>query len=149
MTRPYRRLFGARGERGSAAIEAAIGVPAFMLFVGLIIFAGRTAVAHQSVEQAAYDAARAASITRTSEAADDAAQQAASDTLTNRQLRCSATTIVVDTSAVTATVGSFGSVTVQVECLVDLSDLVVPGVPGTHLVSAEASSPVDAYRERG
>jgi Flp pilus assembly protein TadG len=32
MTRPW-----ARDERGSAAIEAVIGVPAFLLFVALII----------------------------------------------------------------------------------------------------------------
>ena len=34
-------------ERGSAVIEAVIGVPAFMLFVLLIVFAGRVAIAHQ------------------------------------------------------------------------------------------------------
>ena len=31
-----------RDERGSAAVEAAVSVPAFVLFVGLIIFGGRT-----------------------------------------------------------------------------------------------------------
>lgn len=149
MSELRRCLVGARNDRGSAAIEAAIGVPAFMLFVGLIIFAGRATIAHQAVEQAAYDAARAASITRTSPAAEDAARQAASDTLANQRLRCAATTITVDTSAVAAAVGSFGSVTVRVDCRVDLSDLVVPGVPGTHLVRAEVASPVDAHRERG
>ncbi|MPV35957.1 TadE/TadG family type IV pilus assembly protein [Georgenia subflava] len=148
-----RRLRGwrarARDDRGSAAIETVIGIPAFMLFVGLIIFAGRTAVAHQAVEQAAYDAARAASITRTTATADDAARQAASDTLANQGLHCATTNITVDTNALAVEVGSFGTVTVEVACLVDLSDLAVPGVPGTHLVSAEVASPVDAHRERG
>ncbi|MGE3381192.1 MAG: TadE/TadG family type IV pilus assembly protein, partial [Nocardioides sp.] len=36
-------------QRGSASIEATIGLPAFVLFVGLIIFGGRTSVAHQAV----------------------------------------------------------------------------------------------------
>jgi len=52
-------------ERGSAALEAAIGLPAFLLFVGLIIFAGRVAIATQAVDSAATQAARTASIART------------------------------------------------------------------------------------
>src|SRR3546814_17644537 len=63
-----------RGDRGSASIEAAIAVPAFGLFVGLIIFGGRTAIAQQSVESAASDAARSASILRTNAEATAAAQ---------------------------------------------------------------------------
>ena len=51
-----------RDERGSAAVEAVIGVPAFALFVGLIIFGGRTAIDSRAVESAAADAARTASI---------------------------------------------------------------------------------------
>jgi Flp pilus assembly protein TadG len=47
-----------RDERGSAALEAAIGVPAFALFVGLVIFGGRTATTHQALQSAAADAAR-------------------------------------------------------------------------------------------
>ena len=54
-----------RDERGSVAIEAAIGVPAFGLFVAMIILGGRVEIAKQAVEAAAYDAARAASIERT------------------------------------------------------------------------------------
>lgn len=54
-----------RDERGSVAIEAAIGVPAFGLFVAMIILGGRVEIAKQSVEAAAYEAARAASIERT------------------------------------------------------------------------------------
>ena len=53
-----------RDERGSAAIEAAIGVPAFALFVGLIIFGGRTATTHEALQSAAADAARSASLAR-------------------------------------------------------------------------------------
>ena len=58
-----------RGERGSAVIEAVVGVPAFMLFVLLIIAGGRLAIAQQAVEAAAADAARAASIARTQDQA--------------------------------------------------------------------------------
>ena len=52
-------------QRGSAVIETVIGIPAFMLFVALIVYAGRVAIAHQVVQSAAADAARSASIART------------------------------------------------------------------------------------
>ncbi|HEY5275589.1 MAG TPA: TadE/TadG family type IV pilus assembly protein, partial [Coriobacteriia bacterium] len=57
-------------ERGSAAIETAVGVPAFLLFIALIIGAGRIAIARQAVEAAAAEGARSASIERTQAAAD-------------------------------------------------------------------------------
>ena len=137
-----------RGERGSAAIEAAIGVPAFVLFVGLIIFGGRTATTHQAVESAAADAARSASITRNSTDAQQAAEQAAHDTLANQHLDCLAVTVNVDTSGFAAPVGQPASVAVTVTCRLDLSDLSVPGVPGTRLISATMTSPIDTFRER-
>ncbi len=33
-------------------------------------------------------------------------------------------------------------------CKVDVADLAIPGLPGTRTITATASSPVDAYRER-
>src|SRR3546814_2379598 len=65
MTRQTRRTRQRRDERGSVAIEAAIGVPAFGLFVAMIILGGRVEIANQAVDAAAYEAARAASIERT------------------------------------------------------------------------------------
>ena len=71
-----------RDDRGSASVEAAIAVPAFALFVGLIIFGGRTAVVRHSVESAAADAARSASILRVEADAKKAAKDAAVANLT-------------------------------------------------------------------
>ncbi|HLM20788.1 MAG TPA: TadE family protein, partial [Propionibacteriaceae bacterium] len=45
-------------EQGSAVIEAVIILPAFMLFVLLIIFGGRLAIARHAVEASAAEAAR-------------------------------------------------------------------------------------------
>src|SRR3546814_17771457 len=73
-----------RDDRGSASIEAAIAVPAFALFVGLIIFGGRTAVVRHSVESAAAAAARSASILRAEPAAKTARKDAALTTLPNQ-----------------------------------------------------------------
>ena len=61
----------ANRERGSATIEAVIGVPAFLLFVLLIIAAGRIALARQAVEASAAEAARSASISRTQAPSQD------------------------------------------------------------------------------
>ena len=138
-----------RGERGSAAVEAAIGLPAFMLFVGLIIFGGRTAITQAAVESAAADAARTASIARSASQASQGAQSAGQASLANQGIRCLSVTVTVDVSDFARTVGEPGSVTATVGCRLDLADLSVPGVPGSRLIEASSSSPIDTWRERG
>ena len=138
-----------RDERGSAAVEAAVGVPAFVLFVGLIIFGGRTATTHSAVESAAADAARTASIARTASEAKQEAKAAAQASLANQDIHCLSVTVSVDVSDFAKTVGETGAVTATVECLLDLADLSVPGVPGSRLVKATGTSPLDTFRERG
>ncbi len=138
-----------RADRGSAVIEAAIGVPAFMLFVSLIIGAGRVAIAHQSVDAAAAEAARSASIERTQPAAAQAAAKAATAALANQNLQCLSTQTLVDTSGFAHPVGTPATVTATVTCLVNLSDVTVPGLPGSLTITSTMSSPIDTYRERG
>jgi len=137
-----------RDERGSAAIEAAIGVPAFALFVGLVIFGGRTATTHQALQSAAADAARSASLARKADVARDDAREAATSSITNQKLGCSAIDVAVDTSDFDKQPGVPGSVSVTVSCRLDLSDLAVPGVPGSRILRATMSSPIDTWRER-
>lgn len=137
-----------RQDRGSASIEAAVGVPALLLFIALIIGAGRVAIAHQAVEAAAAEAARSATIERTRADAAHAAEAAATATLANQQLRCLSTQIVVDTTGFTVAVGTPASVTATVTCVVDLADVSVPGLPGSLTISATVSSPLDTYRGR-
>ena len=136
-------------EAGSAAIEAAVGLPAFMLFVALVILAGRLAIATQAVEASASEAARVASIARTQSSAQGAAATAATSSLANQNLRCVRSTVTVDTAGFDAPVGTPTRVTATVACVVNLADLSLPGVPGTRTVSATATSPIDTYRERG
>lgn len=137
-----------RDERGSASIEAAIAVPAFALFVGLIIFGGRTATAHQAVESAAADAARAASILRTQHDATTAAEDAARANLSSQGLDCIRMDVEVDARGFNQPVGETAYVEVTVDCVLDLSDLAVPGVPGSRTISASMTSPIDTWRER-
>ena len=148
LTRRRRHLPVSERERGSTVIEAVIGVPAFMLFVGLIVFAGRVAIANQAVGSAATEAARAASISRTQGQAGDTARAAATTALGNQNVNCLSMTVTVDTSGFASPVGTPASVRATVSCVVNLSDLSVPGVPGTRTVSATMTSPLDTYRER-
>lgn len=137
-----------RDERGSVAIEAAIGVPAFALFVGLIIFGGRTASTHQALQSAAADGARSASLARDAQAARADARETAVASIANQKIGCSDVDVTVDTSDFTKQPGVPGSVDVTVVCRLDLSDLAVPGVPGSRVMRATMSSPIDTWRER-
>jgi Flp pilus assembly protein TadG len=135
-------------ERGSAAIEAAVGVPVFVLFVGLIIYGGRTAATHQSLESAAAEAARTASIARDPQTAQAGAKQAAVASISNQQIGCRDIDISVDTSDFNKQPGQAGQVTVRISCRLDLASLAVPGIPGSKVLSASISSPIDTWRER-
>lgn len=138
-----------RDQRGSASVEAAVGLPAFVLFVGLIIFGGRTATTHQAVESAAADASRSASIARTRSEAQEEARDAARASLANQQIHCLSVDVTVDASDFGKPAGELGTIAVTVQCRVDLSDLSVPGVPGNREIKATMSSPIDIWRERG
>lgn len=51
-----------QGEDGNAALELVILAPVLLALLGLVIAAGRTSIAQGSVDAAARDAARQASI---------------------------------------------------------------------------------------
>lgn len=136
------------GDRGSASVEAVIGVPAFLLLVGLLVLGGRTAITHQDVQAAAADAARAASIARTQTAARTDATTAARASLTNQHLDCATTTVTLDLSAFSTPVGTPGQVSATINCALRLGDLGLPGVTGTKTITATMTSPLDTYRGR-
>ncbi|NHA68227.1 TadE family protein [Phycicoccus flavus] len=148
MTPTRTRRTSVAGERGSAALEAAVGVPAFLLLVGLVIAGGRLAIAGQALQSAATDAARAASIARTQTTALTSAATAATTSLDNQHLACVSRAVTVDVSGFTAPVGTPAAATATVTCTVRLSDLAVPGLPGARTLTATATSPIDTYRER-
>ena len=147
MSRLRLRPLG-RSDRGSEALEASIGVPAFLLFIALIIAGGRLAIADQAVQAAAAEAARSASISRTQEEAHGSAVGGATSSLANQKLQCTTKSVSVDTSGFASPVGTPASVTATVTCVVNLSDVAVPGLPGTRTITATMSSPLDTYRER-
>lgn len=145
MRNTLRRL--RRCERGDGAIGFVLAVPAFLLFIGLVIMAGRLAMAESAVESAAAEAARAASLARNASAAQAQAADAADSTLTNSSLRCSSTSVSVDTGDFSLPLGQAGTVTTRVSCTVPLRGLGLP-VNGARTVDATSSSAIDAFRER-
>lgn len=146
MTRhqPTRR----RAERGSATLELAVLTPGVLMLLGLAILAGRITVAGAAVEQASAAAAREASLARTATDAHAAATQAATASLRERNLRCAAVAVTLDTTGYAAAVGSQAQVQATVTCTVPLAALAVPGVPGSRTLTASTTSVLDRYRAR-
>ncbi|WNZ06226.1 pilus assembly protein [Streptomyces sp. 11x1] len=138
-----------RGDEGSAAIEAAIIVPALIMFVCLAIAGGRIVTSGSKIDSAAEDAAREASIHRTVAAAQSAAHTAAAESLDDQGITCASTSVSVDAGGLSVPVGQVGTVTATVTCTVNLSDLLLPGVPGARTLTSTATSVVDQYRQRG
>ena len=141
-----RRLF--RDDRGSAAMELAIIAPGLLLIISVLIMGGRIMGANNSVEQAAADAARAASISRNVGAAKTKAQTAATNSLAAQGIRCRRTKASINTAGFNKAPGRSATVEATVTCVVPLSDLAIPGIPGSKTVTASAVSPLDTYRER-
>ena len=138
-----------RSDEGSAAIEAAIVLPALIMFLCLAIAGGRIVTSGSKIDSAAEDAAREASIHRTAATAQSAAQAAAADSLNDQGITCASTSVHINTGGLSMPVGQVGTVTVTVTCTVNLSDLLLPGVPGAKTLTSTATSVVDQYRQRG
>lgn len=150
-----RRLMGARrpgrvrDERGlSPAVEASLLFPAFAMIIALIVFGGRLESGRQAVQAAAAEAARAASISRSPTEANSRARTAASTALAAENLRCVTSSVSVDASQLAKAPGLTGSVSVSLTCVVSMSEIGLPGIPGSVTLSTTQSSVVDRYRER-
>ncbi len=137
-----------RADDGVAAIELAILGPALLILIALAILAMRIEVAGEAVDTSAHDAARAASISHNSAQAQAAALSAAHKTLSNDSLTCASLTVSVDTSQFARPLGQPAEVTATVTCVVDLSGLGIPGVPGTRTMTSTFTSAIDQYGGR-
>ena len=136
------------GDRGSLTLELVVWAPGLLLMIGLLTVAGRVNSANAAVEQAAVDAARTASSARSTGAARDMAKASVEKSLAVQGLQCTTTTIVLDTAGFGTRPGQSATVTATVTCPVRLSDLAIPGLPGTRTVSYTATSSIDTFRER-
>ena len=136
-----------RAERGTSATELAVLAPLLVMFIGTLIFAGRYSGASGGVADAATAAARAASLERTAATASLQARAVAGDILASQSLRCLTTDVIADVAQFSRPPGMPARTEVTVHCRVDLADL-VPGMPGSTVLTASASSALDTFRER-
>lgn len=139
----------ARDDRGVAALELVILAPAILLLIGFVIAAGRTAIAQGAIDAAARAAARQASIAPTVGAAQQAAYAGAAAALHGDGLDCQP---IVNLPGVRGAFGSQVGQSVEIHafvvCVVRLSDLAIPGIPGSIRLTASFSSPLDPFRSR-
>lgn len=139
------RAHRAPSDDGSMAVELVVLTPALFLLAILILAFGRVAEARQQVVEAARAGAEAAAVQPDSSTAQEGAARLAVRDLFEGAHTCAGDQVTVD-------VGRFapgGSVTVDVTCTVTLSDLSVPGLPGSTTLRASSTAPVDPYRSVG
>jgi Flp pilus assembly protein TadG len=134
-------------EAGNAPLELVILAPVIVALIGLVIAAGRTSIAQGSVAAAARDAARQASISRSPGQAVTAALASASDTLSGEGLNCKPV-VRMQLAGFGVPLGEPATVSATVTCKVSLSNLLVPGLPGSKTLRASFTSPLDPYRGR-
>ena len=132
-----------RADRGSVAAEVTIAAPFLvMLLVFVAVVIHRGVDARLRLDDAAHQAARAASIERTSATATAAAQSTATNALSSAGVTCAS--LSVDTA--TGGMRPGGTISVTVSCAVDFGDALILGVPGQKRLSATAVEPVDTWR---
>lgn len=129
-------------DRGSATVEIVVVTPVLLALLLFAVFLGRLASARDGVDAAARDAARAASIARSSDESEAAGRDAASSALVGRGVTCRRLVVGIDSSDFRPD----ATVTATVTCTADLSDLTLIGVPATRTITARFSEPVDTYR---
>ena len=139
---------GAGADTGSTTLELAVITPALLLLIGLVVGAGRIALAEQSVQQAAHQAARDTSLARTPAAGVAAGRTTAARVLADQGLDCTSQATDVAAAALGYPVGQPGTVTVEVTCRVSLADLVVPGLSGARTLRATTIMPLDPFVAR-
>jgi Flp pilus assembly protein TadG len=126
-------------ERGSASLEAVLLVPILILVLGITVGLGRVVAGRNDADDAASEAARAASLTRSASDAGAAATQAASGRLAAASSLCRDPAIRTDTSDFRPG----GVVAVSVTCTVDLAGT---SLPARATVTARSVQPLDPFR---
>ena len=118
-----------------------------LLLIATIVFLGRGIAAHNTVQSAAWAAARDASLARSSDQAIQHGVEAA-NTVLDANTTCETQRTAITGNGLATGLGETGTVTATVTCTVTMADLAFPGIPGEITITKTATSPVDPYRER-
>jgi Flp pilus assembly protein TadG len=129
-------------ERGSVAVELAVLAPALVALMLLVVYAGRVAHADGQVQRATSEAARAASLRQSPEAAAASAKSVAASNLEASSFICHDLDTEVDTTRFVPG----GAVTVTVRCVASMREVTLLGVPGERTFVASSTEVIDRYR---
>jgi Flp pilus assembly protein TadG len=132
-------------QQGSLTVELVVLTPVLFLFAVMVLMFGRVSESKQRVVEAATAGAEAAAVLPTPGSAGFGASVDAAVEVAGGDQSCVHARISTDVSHYFP--GGF--VTVTVQCQVELSDLSLPGVPGSTTVQASAVAPIDPYRSVG
>lgn len=131
----------AHADRGSVTVELVLLAPVLVLMLWFLVYCGRLSETRLSIEDAAHQAARAASQERSAGAAAADARTTAAAALRDAGITCRALSVDTDGS-----IRPGASLRAQLTCSVGLQDLAGLHVPGAVTLTARFSSPVDTYR---
>jgi Flp pilus assembly protein TadG len=137
--------FRDRDDTGSLTVELVVLTPVVLLVVLLSLVFGRLAEARQQVVEASRAGAEAAAVLPTVGTAQWVGSINSVINLIGRTHTCANVSISIDTSHFVPG----GYVTAHVTCVVLLSDIGFPGLPGSTTVTASATAPLDPYRSVG
>ena len=129
-------------ERGSATTELVLLTPVLIIVLLFVVALGRVASAHQEVDAAARDAARAATNARSAQSARIDGTDAARTSLVAGGVTCRTLTVDVDTTDFRPG----GLVTATVACTLELGDLAGLRLPANRTMTSSFTAPVDEFR---
>lgn len=131
-----------RTEAGSLAVEMAMVAPGLLLIFGLIFAYGRAAQVNGTLESGTRDAARSATVARSYDDALERANVVLLDAMKDAPQSCQNSLDL----KITGDYLPGEPVTVTTRCTYDLSDLGLPGAPGTITAESSFTSMLDPYR---
>lgn len=129
-------------------VELTLLIPALLIMLGLLMAGGRVWFARTTVVESAQTAARAATLARSAPEAGRQGRQAGEQSLATAGLRCTSTSVSVNTAAFGVPVGTPATVTSDIVCRVSFADLFLPPVPGSIELTGRGSAALDTYRSR-
>jgi len=131
-----------KSDSGSLVVELVVLTPVVFIIALCVLVFGRVSEARQLVTESARAGAQAASVMPNAESAQAAAVDSAVVGTSGQTHTCVHAQVVTDVSHYYPG----GYVRVTVTCEVALSDLSVPGFPGSTSISESSTAPVDPYR---
>ncbi|MFJ6901525.1 TadE/TadG family type IV pilus assembly protein [Streptomyces hokutonensis] len=122
-------------------VELVLTIPILILMLWFLVYGGRVSDTRLQIEDAAHQAARAATLDRSTGTAAADARSTAATALSDAGVTCRRLTV-----STSGSLQAGSTVTVAVSCTVGLSDLALLQVPGSTTLTAQFASPVDVHR---